>query len=238
MGRAYVTLATDDFVPGVLALHNSLLRVKAAHPLEVMGLDLSAEAVARLEGRGLKVTAVSPIANPWPDAPSRFRDIYTKLRVWGMTHLDRAVYIDADALVLQPIDDLFDLPEGLWAAPDHGIRLNNDRFNSGVMVLSPNVELLWLKLASLDRVASYDRSDQGFLNTWYRDAWKRLDYRYNALKRLSRFHPRMFDLASIRVLHFVGSKPWANDSAENVAYGRLHALWREYANDARADKSE
>jgi len=59
---------------------------------------------------------------------------FTKLHCWRLTHFNKCVFLDADTLVLQPCDELFDREE-FSAAPDPGWP---DCFNSGVFVFRPN----------------------------------------------------------------------------------------------------
>lgn len=61
---------------------------------------------------------------------------FTKLHAWKLTEYNKCVFLDADTLVLQNVDDLFDRPE-LSAAPDIGWP---DCFNSGVFVFIPSQE--------------------------------------------------------------------------------------------------
>jgi glycogenin glucosyltransferase len=63
---------------------------------------------------------VPPVPNPnsgvhvqsWIDVG------FTKLRMWQLTQYSKLVYIDADCMVVQPVDELFDLPVDFAAAPD------------------------------------------------------------------------------------------------------------------------
>ena len=55
---------------------------------------------------------VEPIANPNSDVHVEgwVNSGYTKLHIWDMTEYDKVVYIDADVLVLENVDELFDRP--------------------------------------------------------------------------------------------------------------------------------
>ena len=61
---------------------------------------------------------------------------YSKLLVWTLVRYSKIVYLDADLLILENIDDLFHRPE-LSAVPD---MVPPNKFNSGVMVLRPNLK--------------------------------------------------------------------------------------------------
>jgi glycogenin glucosyltransferase len=61
---------------------------------------------------------------------------FTKINLWRQTQFRKIVYIDADVVALRAPDELFDIQDTFAAAPDVGWP---DAFNSGVMVLSPNM---------------------------------------------------------------------------------------------------
>lgn len=60
----------------------------------------------------------------------QWREVYTKLRVWSLTGLDKVIYLDSDFIVHRPLDDLFALRE-LSAVPDVAPPAI---FNSGIRV--------------------------------------------------------------------------------------------------------
>lgn len=60
---------------------------------------------------------------------------FSKIHAWRLTQYSKCVFLDADAMVLQNVDELFDREE-LSAAPDIGWP---DCFNSGVFVFEPSL---------------------------------------------------------------------------------------------------
>jgi hypothetical protein len=115
---AYATLLTGDaYAPGVLALHRSLRRVGAAHPLVCLCVDgpaLSAAAVDGLRAEGVRVVGAARdalrVTNPRLTGPYKrasFADAWYKLLLWSWTEFARVVYLDADAIVLKNVDALF-----------------------------------------------------------------------------------------------------------------------------------
>ena len=78
---------------------------------------------------------------------------FSKLHVWRLTQYSKCVYLDADTLVLENVDELFDREE-LSAAPDIGWP---DCFNSGVFVYEPSLETF----ADLVEMAQKSRSFDG-----------------------------------------------------------------------------
>lgn len=212
--NTYVTLADGPYALGAMALARSLANLTEV-PLLVLHTD---EHIPRMLRHLPNVTTrkVDPIDNPHNHGQSRFVGTFTKLRVFELTEYRRVTFLDADCVVLKDINNLFE-EEGFWAAPDWGMELNLD-FNSGVFSFSPT-EILRDKVMSAVAVAeSSDGGDQGFLNSVLGNEVHWLPPEYNTLKRLLTHHPNLINLNDVKVLHFVGDKPWD-----------MHKLRPEYA---------
>ncbi|APR81469.1 Glycosyl transferase (Sulfolipid biosynthesis) protein [Minicystis rosea] len=133
MKKAYATTLThgDAYAPGIEALGRSL---RASGTREAMVLMVTADvpkrARAKLATQGWMVREIAPVKNPTPAREQlfpRFDKVFTKLRAWELSDFDKVVLLDADTVVLQNIDELFERPE-LTAAPDF---LLPHQFNSG-----------------------------------------------------------------------------------------------------------
>jgi glycogenin len=160
----------------------------------------------------------------------------TKLNLWSLEQYARVVFLDADTLVLQNIDHLFDLPKDITfaASPELGFP---DCFNSGFMVLSPSATTLAELKKLAGEVESFDGGDQGLLNVYFGDGtlghpmqplvsgpeaagnkreasrpWYRLSFTYNMeMHKVYRFYiPAVLRYRpQHKVLHFIGKdKPW------------------------------
>lgn len=206
---AYVTMCDSlDYLWGVRALANSLGRVSDV-PLILMvppGFDCGD---VSFEMGNVRLYEVNSIRNPHQPKKhqTRFSNTYTKLEVFGLTFLDRAVFIDADTVVLGSTDELF-AHSGFAAAPDFGLRLESHRFNSGVFVCSPSSELYMRVVDAIPDTPSYDGGDQGFLNVFMDDVtW--LPPEFNTLRRALGRYPDVIDRDAARIIHFVGPKPWS-----------------------------
>ena len=108
-------------------------------------------------------------------------------------------------------------------------------FNSGLMVLRPS-RLLFTHM--LEALAASDLSacafaEQDFLNTYFRGAWQPLPWTYNATKTLYACHRArangcaegMWELPSVRILHFTMAKPWELKHPLHKGFERLNTLW-------------
>lgn len=132
---------------------------------------------------------------------------FTKIELWRLTQYERIVYIDCDIVSLRAPDELFALDVNFAAAPDVGWP---DCFNSGLMVLRPNMQDYYSLKALAERGISFDGADQGLLNMHFRD-WHRLSFTYNCTPSANyQYIPAYKHFQStISLIHFIGSqKPW------------------------------
>lgn len=224
-------LTHPSYLRGALVLGHSLRAAGWGHET----LALVTREIGQGERRALardwsRIVETGPIDNPNPRSAlvrPEFLTTYTKLRVWEHDEYTKIVYLDADTLVTGPLDDL--LARGDFAAAP--CLAMPDEFNSGVMVLRPSRHIFQDMVAQVATLPSRDGSDQGFLNRyvpdWYRgDASQRLPVIYNVpqfayvLGNWNTLQPEM------RVLHFVGPKPWKVGTAlgRRVVSGIIHRL--------------
>ncbi len=220
METAYVTTLSngDGYVPGVEALGRSLDRTGTRHPKVVLVTpDVPSVARALLSSQGWLIRSVDPIRSPNEDMQrlfERFANTFTKLRAFGLTEFSKVVLLDADTIVIENIDELFERPAPA-AAPDF---LLPDHFNSGVMVVDPSKLTFERMMEHLFVSDSYDGGDQGFLNSFYPDwyalpAGHRLPSGYNMhhfIYQFLRAHPGLSKYVEGRakIIHYTVQKPW------------------------------
>lgn len=235
--RAYVTLITSDsYLPGVQVLLHSLKLTRTRVPVVCMVTERVGEAVRRkIASCGAEVLLVESIQSPLVreneggHVKSWMEVGLTKLRLWGLTRYDCVVYLDADCMIVENIDELFDRKVDFAAAPDV---FPPDRFNAGVMVVRPNAAVLEDMLSKLVESHSYDGGDTGMLNcyfsSWFAsDAAHRLPFGYNAQRTLHWMthekNPGYWNAVTpLKVLHYCSSpKPWEEVGRK----GDLEMLW-------------
>jgi glycogenin len=222
---SYITvLSTDHYVEGVVVLARSLQRSGCRYPFWVLTTpNLQPETLAQLDQAGILRTEVPPIVleTAVPEHQLRWQWTYVKLHIFNQTQFDKLVYLDADMLVYQNLDELFAQPH--MAAVNAGGMLAEyqhwQEFNSGLMVVEPSAELYTDMLAQLPQLYKPNGGDQDFLNAYYPD-WpqqpeKHLDHRYNIFHtHIDRYQQRHgYQLQGqdnpVKVIHYVGEhKPW------------------------------
>lgn len=252
--RAYVTLVTNaDYLPGAVALVNSLRRSGTAADLVVLHTGgVSAHALKPLAERGARLAACEllPTSEAFNLAHSRRAqherapftkgekpafhtplDNFAKLRLWQLPY-ERVVFLDADTIVLRSIDRLFDYPEFSAAPNVYESLADFRRLNSGVFTARPSVETFDAMLARLDTLGAFwKRTDQTFLEAFFPD-WQGLPVYDNLLQYVWFNMPELWDWTLARVIHFQYEKPWdpANPKRERLA--PLVALWQAMHDDA------
>ncbi|TGZ66961.1 hypothetical protein CRM22_005041 [Opisthorchis felineus] len=163
MTEAFVTLATtDEYMCGALVWAQSLREVKTTkHLVCLVTKSVSPYMVNLCHSMFDHVEVVDVLdsgdaANLALLARPDLGVTFTKLHCWRLVQYTKAVFMDADTLVLQNIDDLFERPE-LSAAPDPGWP---DCFNSGVFVFVPSMETYEKLLKFAIETGSFDGGDQ------------------------------------------------------------------------------
>ncbi|WP_416344848.1 glycosyltransferase [Isoptericola peretonis] len=238
---AFVTVVSGSYHHGARALANSLRRVTDVPLVALCTPDADKAALA---ASGILTLDVPPIANPVlrrngaaagpPKVQERFAATYTKLHVFRLDFLDRAVYVDSDAVVRKNIDDLF-AGDDFAAVPDAGLDAPDpDVFNSGVFAFTPSYRTFESMMSRLAHTPSYDGGDQGFLNVFF-DTWRVLPPEDNTTKRIFSHHPALFHDEDVRVLHYVGKKPWEPTGGDD-RYDALDVEWLDHLTDTEKNE--
>ncbi|KAF2175676.1 glycosyltransferase family 8 protein [Zopfia rhizophila CBS 207.26] len=209
-------LMSDSYLPGAAVLAHSLRDAGTKKKLAVLiTLDtLSADTITELRSLYDYLIPVERIQNPNPAnlylmGRPDLSFAFTKIALWRQVQFRRVVYLDSDVVALRALDELFDLDVPFAAAPDVGWP---DAFNTGVMVISPNMGDYWALQTMAASGDSFDGADQGLLNQYYEHRnWHRISFTYNCTPNAQyqwepayRYYKR-----DISAVHFIGKdKPW------------------------------
>ncbi|KAI9201947.1 LPS:glycosyltransferase [Polychytrium aggregatum] len=246
---AWATLVTaDDYVIGAKVLRHSLSKVGSPYPLVIMYSEsVSPEGVRSLAGLdNVILRLVTPLlAQPHQKvnyAFERFKEVWSKMKAWELTDFEVVTFLDSDMLVLQNMDELFDLlpedkqlvasagcccnPMKFAHYPKHWIPENcpmpkpladQRYFNSGMFVFRPSLETMdsiTERFHSETDLTRFMFADQDFLNEFFAD-YSASPLRYNALRTAMVHHADLWDPADIKNIHYVLSpKPWKYDLAD------------------------
>ena len=115
---AYTTvLSTDSYLPGVLALFESIKRTnsKVSDFVVIVNQGIKSETVNRLLESGVTVKTM-PRVNATQRIQSKnklfphWNNTFDKFNVFDLTDYDKVVYLDSDIYVSDNIDELFEKP--------------------------------------------------------------------------------------------------------------------------------
>ncbi|TCD70099.1 hypothetical protein EIP91_004828 [Steccherinum ochraceum] len=220
------TLYTNNFAAAVATLGHSLKKSDTTARLILLYLPdkISEEALCIATSSGFVAQPVARIPPPrnGRGVHRHFQDQYTKLTLWTLDQqgIDAVVYLDADTLVKQNLDELFRLPYNFAAVPDifldyRGFSLS---FNAGVMFVRPSTTVFNTMVDQIG-TANYRAEDaeQSFLNHFYGAEAVRLPYMYNGNQALKKRSPKLWAgiAPELRLVHFTMVKPFlGRDYAE------------------------
>lgn len=161
--EAYVTLLFGNFLPGVRVLGQSLKASGTDKEMIVLiADDVSEKTQEILIDDGWTVKKLRDLPNPYPTNTGP--NFLSKMLTWQMTDYRRLVYIDADAVVVFNVDELFRCGSYCVAMR------HSNLFNCGVEVITPSTEM-YKKFHSfipyLD--PEYQTDDQVLLNEYYKE---------------------------------------------------------------------
>jgi len=254
--EAWVTLATNDnYAVGALTLAQSLKRVETSKKVVIMITQEVTENMKKVVEEVFdKVFVVDPLdsgdlANLTLLDRTELGITFTKLHCWTLIDYTKCVFLDADTMMIQNSDELFDREE-FSAAPDAGWP---DCFNSGVFVFRPNLNTFRDLVKHAMTQGSFDGGDQGLLNTFFsdwatKDISKHLPFVYNmvATATYSYLPAYKYFGQGVKIVHFIGAtKPWlvsfdeAGDAkigdTERHSHDHLRLWWQIFNNSVRPE---
>ncbi|KAL7239449.1 hypothetical protein ACSBR2_005368 [Camellia fascicularis] len=203
--EAYVTVlhSSNSFVCGAIALAQSIIQTNTTKDLVLLADDsISKSSLQGLRAAGWKIKHTKRIRSPDSKRKIYSEWNYSKLRVWELTEYDKIICIDADIIVLENIDEFFVYPQFSAVGEDDFV------FNSGIMLVEPSKCTFETLMEKMSQVASYDATDQGFLNemfTW----WHRWPSRLNSLTLFDGADNKNHEMPrNAYAMHYLGIKPW------------------------------
>jgi len=244
--HAFATLVTnEEYGRGALALVRSLKWTGTSVPILVLA-TAEAEHLDELESEGCRIVRVQQprVSFAFKKRHSREAlhraapfnkgnkpafhdpvDNFCKLELWKLTDYEKIVFLDADSLVVKPIDMLFGFPEFAGAPNVYETLADFHRLNSGVFVAEPSLATYGSLVARLDEPGIFwRRTDQTFLETMFPD-WHKLPYTFNTMQYVYFNLPELWVWKSIRVVHYQYEKPWAAENPKRHLLKPLIDLW-------------
>lgn len=126
------------------------------------------------------------------------------------------------------------IAEDVSSRPTYGL------LNGGLFLFYPT-EDLWIRMMgffnSTERLKDYQFPDQDFLADFFRNKWKAVSWKYNAIKTHPYIHPQLWSKEKLIILHYIVDKPWERKvSSEGIGGhmgrdGATHKWWADMYED-------
>jgi len=234
----FVTLTTENYVPGTLALLQSFKEnsgIKNASWTVMIEDDLTGKSIRRLENQGAQIVHRRSLGTFTLDTSQlkheRFARAMQKLTVFLLdTKGEDVCFLDSDVIVLKDISGLLKCkPFTSVGIVGRGLSepvFGRPPFSGGLMILKPSKE-------TYDRVQAYALAmkdtrmgDQQILAHYLYETDPEsvhlLDVEFQMIDQCWEYNPRMFLSRVPKMIHFCAGKPWLNDAP---LYQPLTELW-------------
>ena len=230
---SWVTLLSDNsYINGVIVLDRSLKETNSKYPLCVaVTNEVSEENIQLLHKLNISVVYFETVVPPGmssSDSPDIITslDVYgwhkalCKIRVFSLEQFDKIVFIDADMIVKNNMDELFDMPH-MTACRDcwdfDGNFGDTFSLNSGLMVIEPDAKITENLLKFLIDFDSQGKMihDQWLIQEYY------LGWMDCSCLHLSPYYgiwttrfneagvEYYYHMHKIKCIHMIDRKPWA-----------------------------
>jgi alpha-N-acetylglucosamine transferase len=135
-----------------------------------------------------------------------------KLHIWTWTQYEKILFIDADILCKGSLAEIFSMPGDIAAASDSWWdNLVDSRFNSGVIVIRPNLDEFRSLFAAVSdpQMHKPDEADQALLNNYYQMRHFGLPFKYNLNLVMQHYHNKQWEELwdEAVFVHFTMKKP-------------------------------
>lgn len=218
--------------------HDPVTRDPLSRPvLLIVTPEVSQSTLDQLAYEGATIRVVENITSiKGVGEDNRWRGLYTKLRIWELEEYDRILLLDADQMLVEPIDKIWDDPAsvnltagGLAAVSDnagvdHKIPSPTHGYlNGGLLLVRPSKVRFEQLLAT--NASNFDTGmmEQALLNYAYRwdgpMAWSPLDHKWSAN------WPTLKDLTGGGA-HMLHDKFWSEDNKGWVDRELVEMWWR------------
>jgi alpha-N-acetylglucosamine transferase len=165
---AYVTvLSTDNYLPGALALNESLRQCKSKYSLYVLVgskvsstvQDMLAKAnISTIQLPSVDIPEQIRLANVASDHHQHWLGVFEKLFVFSLPQFDKVVFLDSDMLVIKNIDELFEKPHMSAVIADVSPNKQDSiDLNAGLIVIEPAADLTDRLLATLPGAFEHEK---------------------------------------------------------------------------------
>lgn len=229
--KGFVTyLSSDEYFLGVLTLHKSWEAVESKYPFYcLVTKNIDENIIETLKQNNIKIIKSRRMQLPpnlirynkenCKGSQTLLENYFNKLIIYGLEDFDKLIYMDADMIMMQNIDHLFNEPH-MSAVVDH-YEEQRGLFNSAIMVIEPTKALLkriYTQLTHHTQEEFYAGAnkhhhclwDQDYLNMFFSGWWESPVTKLNADYNVFTYGFSYYQMPEedVKVAHLVRKKPW------------------------------
>ena len=233
MKKTFLTLlSTENYLKGVLVLHQSLMDTNTNYPFVVLLSERISENIEKiLHSYNIQTLRMdSPLGVDIPDDLNKgyathWNYTFEKLTIFRLTQFEKIIFLDSDMLILENIDELFRKKHLSAVCAGAKFPGNEDwlgYLNSGLLVVEPNINdfenlinLVPVVTRKLKNCGDQDVIKEYVAGKWTENLW--LDDKYNMFQIYLDWYIENLDYTflknrsdkNIKIVHFIGTqKPW------------------------------
>ena len=173
-------LSTNDYLDGVLVLNENLKQLRSKYQLLcVVNENIDTETRNTLKNFDIPYKEMKSLNMCDIDDSFRWKFTFDKLNVFDLTEFKKIVYLDLDFLILENIDNLFEIDKFAMVSDN---RTDEEYFCSALMVIKPDKEN-YEGLISLikHKHITEGMGDQDIINEYFDDIYV-IPIEYNFIK--------------------------------------------------------
>ncbi|KAL0218820.1 hypothetical protein P9112_004473 [Eukaryota sp. TZLM1-RC] len=217
----YLSLITsNDFYEIVLVWAWSLKRTLTNATIGVLmldNIDRDGYITNKLNCMGVEVFPIPKFKCPPSFVSSRYcsAGLFSKLYSWSLTQFESVIFLDADIVALDNLDDLFFFPGSIAVAPNHPNNLND--LNGGFFALRPSEDVFnELTRSVLSDSGLYPQflPVNSFFGHYFQTSATRLPTYYHGQghRLFCNSGRRFLNPKKLKTIHYFGAaKPWTDD---------------------------
>ena len=187
MKKYVCVLSTNNYLDGVLVLNENLKSLNSKYDLLcIVNEEITTETLSYLEYFNIEYKKINRIDYKCEEANFHWKYTFDKLNIFTLTEYEKIVYLDTDLLITENIDELFNKPHFTAGTNEPFIEDECSVFNSGVMVIEPNLEDYnnLIKITKLFDENNINKiGDQDVLNFYFKRA-NILPKEYNVMRHI------------------------------------------------------
>jgi inositol 3-alpha-galactosyltransferase len=167
----------------------------------------------------------------------RFKNVFTKLKIFSLYKYDKVLFMDNDMIVLKNIDHLFEYntPAGMALSPElkykdrEEVADENVVFNAGLWLIKPNKGTYIKMMNGIKKFNTKKELEQEYVSYFYNKRWTNISYLYNFQPGLIEYDDvrgriyKKCKLSDVYVIHYSSTKkPW------NILENNKHDYYNKY----------